>query len=62
MRLADKDWVSIFDSILTCTGLTDATVVPQYSVAAREVSDIQTAVRFAKKHNLHLVVKNTGHD
>ena len=37
-------------------------LVPHYSVEAREVKDIQKAVRFADKHDLYLVVKNTGHD
>jgi hypothetical protein len=36
--------------------------VPRYSVDARSVEDIQKAVKFADKHNLYLVVKNTGHD
>ncbi|PGH10938.1 hypothetical protein AJ79_05184 [Helicocarpus griseus UAMH5409] len=37
-------------------------LVPHYSVAARELKDIQASVRFADKNNLYLVVKNTGHD
>ncbi|KAJ9651527.1 hypothetical protein H2198_009195 [Neophaeococcomyces mojaviensis] len=36
--------------------------VPQYSVNASSIKDIQTAVRFANKHDLYLVIKNTGHD
>ncbi|KAF2458268.1 putative FAD binding domain protein [Lineolata rhizophorae] len=36
-------------------------LVPYYSVAAQEVSDIQAAVRFANYKDLYLVVKNTGH-
>jgi hypothetical protein len=36
--------------------------VPVLGVAAENVTDIQTAVEFAAKHNLYLVVKNTGHD
>jgi hypothetical protein len=35
---------------------------PAYVVRARSAKDIQTAVRFANKFNLRLVVKNTGHD
>ena len=31
-------------------------------VDARSGSDVQAAVNFAKKHNLKLVVKSTGHD
>lgn len=37
-------------------------LVPRYAVAAREVEDVQKAVRFAAERNLYLVVKNTGHD
>jgi FAD/FMN-containing dehydrogenase len=33
-----------------------------YAVAARTTRDMQQTVLFARKHNLHLVVKNTGHD
>ncbi|KAG9120562.1 hypothetical protein FRC07_003898, partial [Ceratobasidium sp. 392] len=36
--------------------------VPTYSVAAQEASDISKAVKFAAKHKIKLVVKNTGHD
>ncbi|PIL35787.1 hypothetical protein GSI_02517 [Ganoderma sinense ZZ0214-1] len=36
--------------------------VPVVDVAAWTVSDIQHAVKFAGKHNLRVVVKNTGHD
>ena len=36
--------------------------VPPVGVDARSESDVQAAVNFAKKHNLKLVVKNTGHD
>ena len=36
--------------------------VPHFSVAAKSVSDIQAAVKFAAKHSLYLVIKNTGHD
>ncbi|KAF9260675.1 FAD-binding domain-containing protein [Marasmius fiardii PR-910] len=36
--------------------------VPPIGVEARSVADIQAAVRFVAKHNLRLVVKNTGHD
>jgi hypothetical protein len=34
--------------------------VPVIGVDARSVGDIQAAVKFAVKHNLRLVVKNTG--
>ncbi|KID83103.1 oxidoreductase [Metarhizium guizhouense ARSEF 977] len=36
--------------------------VPLYSVTVQSTTQIQSAVRFAKKHNLRLVVKNSGHD
>ena len=34
--------------------------IPVLGVEAREVSDIQAGVKFAAKHNLRLVIKNTG--
>jgi hypothetical protein len=36
--------------------------VPVYSVDATSPADIQTAVNFARKRGLRLVVRNTGHD
>jgi FAD binding domain len=36
--------------------------IPPVGVDARSGSDVQAAVKFAKQHNLKLVVKNTGHD
>ncbi|KAJ7610291.1 hypothetical protein DFH06DRAFT_1346069 [Mycena polygramma] len=36
--------------------------VPPYAVNATTVSDIQQTLIFASKHNLHLVVRNTGHE
>ncbi|KDR72544.1 hypothetical protein GALMADRAFT_213094 [Galerina marginata CBS 339.88] len=36
--------------------------VPPIGVDARSAGDIQAAVKFAKRNNLRLVVKNTGHD
>ncbi|CAA7268663.1 unnamed protein product [Cyclocybe aegerita] len=36
--------------------------VPPIGVDARTVEDVQAAVVFARKNNLRLVVKNTGHD
>ncbi|KAL3492487.1 hypothetical protein BJX62DRAFT_250543 [Aspergillus germanicus] len=35
---------------------------PHYAVMAESVQDIQVAVRFARRHNLHVVIRNTGHD
>ena len=40
----------------------DQGIVPYYSVSASGVKDIEKAVKFADKHDLYLVVKNTGHD
>ncbi|KAF9458247.1 hypothetical protein BDZ94DRAFT_1313486 [Collybia nuda] len=34
--------------------------IPEIGVDARSVQDVQATVRFASKHNLRLVVKNTG--
>ena len=36
--------------------------VPTYAVIAHEANDVVKAVKFAGKHRLRLVVKNTGHD
>ncbi|KAF9201306.1 hypothetical protein BGZ59_002794 [Podila verticillata] len=36
--------------------------VPLFTVNASTATDIQETVRFAAKHNLRLVIKNTGHD
>ncbi|KIL59265.1 hypothetical protein M378DRAFT_1015901 [Amanita muscaria Koide BX008] len=36
--------------------------IPIIGVDARTVGDIQAGVSFAAKHNLKLVIKNTGHD
>lgn len=36
--------------------------VPDYYIDVRKVSDIQAGLKFAEKHNIPLVVKNTGHD
>ncbi|CAE6501505.1 unnamed protein product [Rhizoctonia solani] len=36
--------------------------VPSYSVHAETTQDVVEYVRFATKHNLRIVIKNTGHD
>ncbi|KAL4780294.1 hypothetical protein BJX76DRAFT_364412 [Aspergillus varians] len=36
--------------------------VPLYSVLAESAEEIQAAVRFARHRNLHVVIKNSGHD
>jgi len=36
--------------------------IPQYAVRARNAEDISAAVRFATKHSIPVVIKNTGHD
>ncbi|KAG0352842.1 hypothetical protein BC939DRAFT_462832 [Gamsiella multidivaricata] len=40
----------------------DQGAVPLYTVNATSIEDIQNTVRFAVKHNIRLVIKNTGHD
>ncbi|PHH78367.1 hypothetical protein CDD80_6990 [Ophiocordyceps camponoti-rufipedis] len=34
----------------------------RYTVAARDAKDVAATVKFAKRHNVRLVIKNTGHD
>ncbi|PKY04552.1 FAD-binding domain-containing protein [Aspergillus campestris IBT 28561] len=36
--------------------------IPLYSVVAKSIIHVQRAVRFARLHNLRLIVHNTGHD
>ncbi|KAI0088618.1 hypothetical protein BDY19DRAFT_175233 [Irpex rosettiformis] len=36
--------------------------VPSYAINVTTVTDIQKTITFASKYNLHLVVKNTGHE
>ncbi|RAH82826.1 FAD-binding domain-containing protein [Aspergillus japonicus CBS 114.51] len=36
--------------------------IPVYGVLAHSAQDIQKAVRFARHHNLHVAIRNTGHD
>nr|AEV21233.1 chanoclavine-I- synthase oxidoreductase protein [Epichloe typhina] len=36
--------------------------LPLYSAAVKSTAHVQGVVRFAKDHNLRLVIKNTGHD
>lgn len=36
--------------------------IPVYSATVGSTTDIQAAVRFAERHHLRLVIKNTGHD
>lgn len=35
---------------------------PWYTVNATEPRDVAKGILFAKKHNIRLVVRNTGHD
>jgi FAD/FMN-containing dehydrogenase len=46
------------DSTASCTMGNYA----EYSVDARSASHFQMAIRFAKEHNLRLVIRNTAHD
>lgn len=34
----------------------------QYAVAAQSASDYQATIKFARQHNIRLVIRNTGHD
>ena len=36
--------------------------IPLYSVVAESTIHVQRAVRFARMHNLRLIIRNTGHD
>ncbi|KAL3457517.1 FAD-binding domain-containing protein [Aspergillus heterothallicus] len=36
--------------------------VPHYAVMAESAQEVQAAVRFARRHNLRVVIRNTGHD
>lgn len=36
--------------------------IPEYAVRARNAKDISAAVKFAAKHSIPIVIKNTGHD
>lgn len=46
----------------TCADTCEQGVVPTHVIKATKVSDIQAGVKFARKHNLRLIVRNTGHD
>lgn len=35
---------------------------PVYTVNAMEASDVSKGIKFAKRHNLRLVIRDTGHD
>lgn len=35
--------------------------LPAYTVTARSVADVQAALQFANRHNIQVVIKNTGH-
>ncbi|KAG0268333.1 hypothetical protein DFQ27_006956 [Actinomortierella ambigua] len=36
--------------------------VPLYTVNASSIEDVQATLKFARQHNIRLVIKNTGHD
>ncbi|KAF9979357.1 hypothetical protein BGZ73_000051 [Actinomortierella ambigua] len=36
--------------------------VPLYTVNATNIEDVQATLKFAKQHNIRLVIRNTGHD
>jgi hypothetical protein len=35
---------------------------PSYVVAARNAKDVSTAIKWAAKANVRVIIKNTGHD
>lgn len=35
---------------------------PDYALAARSAEDVSKGLKFAAKHNIRVVIKNTGHD
>jgi hypothetical protein len=37
-------------------------ILPVYAINATTASDIAAGVRFARKNNIRLVIKNTGHE
>ncbi|KAJ1308120.1 hypothetical protein OPQ81_002182 [Rhizoctonia solani] len=59
----DPIWDSLLCGIDTPRNETcEQGAVPIYAVKARDGSHVSKAVKFARDHNLKLVVKNTGHD
>jgi len=61
----DEFWVSAQPNGYLHTGLYNRwniTTFSSYFVAAETEQDFQATVKFAKDHNLRLVVKGTGHD
>ncbi|RHZ50675.1 FAD-dependent oxidoreductase [Aspergillus thermomutatus] len=63
-----ENWESWLEHNQTCSNTSPRQTpcgqgrVSLYSVVAECASHIQEAVRFAKRHNLRLAVKNSGHD
>lgn len=61
--MQDPIWESLGCDITSPRNVTcEQGFVPSYAVVAHEGSDVSKAVKFAGKHRLRLVVKNTGHD
>ena len=62
----DEFWLTAQPGGYLHTGLFNAwnlsTLQPSYAVAAQSEADVAATVAFAAAHNLHLVVKSTGHD
>lgn len=46
----------------SCTSDCKQGVVATYVIKATKVADIQAGIKFAKKYNLRLIIRNTGHD
>ncbi|KAJ0422716.1 FAD-binding domain-containing protein [Aspergillus carlsbadensis] len=36
--------------------------IPVYAIMAHSAAEVQTAIRFAKEHDLRITIRNTGHD
>jgi len=43
-------------------GNCDQGTIPDYYIDVREVSDVEKGLKFANKHEIQVVIKNTGHD
>ncbi|KAK4701250.1 hypothetical protein P7C70_g4985, partial [Phenoliferia sp. Uapishka_3] len=55
------DYQNVSDPDVLATTCFQGSVPPLY-IAVQQPSDIQAAFTFVKKHNIPLVIKNTGHD
>lgn len=62
------EYMSIFFQNNTCTPFTLKSTrchlgnYASYSIEVRTVDDVKAGIRFAQKHNIRLVIKNSGHE